>query len=102
MGGVTGFEPATPASRTQCSSQAELHPVPVASIGPEPTYLYTRFPRSQPRAADTTLGSEAGHLLADFPKPPRRVLIVRFFVRAPFLAIDEVLAADALNLRRGC
>src|SRR5262245_27210902 len=24
--GVTGFEPATPASRTQCSSQAELHP----------------------------------------------------------------------------
>ena len=27
MVGVTGFEPATPASRTQCSSQAELHPV---------------------------------------------------------------------------
>src|SRR5215469_9608405 len=26
MVGVTGFEPATPASRTQCSSQAELHP----------------------------------------------------------------------------
>lgn len=25
--GVTGFEPATPASRTQCSGQAELHPV---------------------------------------------------------------------------
>src|SRR5580698_5012339 len=24
--GVTGFEPATPASRTQCSGQAELHP----------------------------------------------------------------------------
>src|SRR5262249_14414320 len=24
--GGTGFEPATPASRTQCSSQAELHP----------------------------------------------------------------------------
>jgi hypothetical protein len=23
---VTGFEPATPASRTQCSSHAELHP----------------------------------------------------------------------------
>ena len=26
MVGVTGFEPATPASRTQCSGQAELHP----------------------------------------------------------------------------
>src|SRR5271167_4514790 len=26
--GVTGFEPATPASRTQCSGQAELHPDP--------------------------------------------------------------------------
>jgi hypothetical protein len=28
MVGVTGFEPATPASRTQCSGQAELHPDP--------------------------------------------------------------------------
>src|SRR5262245_61113991 len=31
--GVTGFEPATPASRTQCSSQAELHPVHVRPTG---------------------------------------------------------------------
>ncbi len=29
MVGVTGFEPATPASRTQCSGQAELHPVAI-------------------------------------------------------------------------
>ncbi len=33
--GVTGFEPATPASRTQCSSQAEPHPVrPRSTSGP--------------------------------------------------------------------
>jgi hypothetical protein len=32
MVGVTGFEPATPASRTQCSGQAELHPDPRSQV----------------------------------------------------------------------
>src|SRR5262249_6710749 len=32
--GGTGFEPATPASRTQCSSQAELHPAVSCENGP--------------------------------------------------------------------
>jgi hypothetical protein len=51
MVGVTGFEPATPASRTQCSSQAELHPVVIIDghwpSGFELRDLYTiaSFPR---------------------------------------------------------
>src|SRR5581483_4009823 len=84
--GVTGFEPATPASRTQCSSQAELHPV---RYGSEPANTYSiaartiaRYPPASgarralahvrdypavvaaaenPRAGDENVGSRLGH-----------------------------------------
>jgi hypothetical protein len=40
MVGVTGFEPATPRSQSECSDQAELHPdkqLLVPKVGVEPT-----------------------------------------------------------------
>ncbi len=47
--GVTGFEPATPASRTQCSSQAELHPVSALDVNREERYSIA--PRADASAA---------------------------------------------------
>jgi hypothetical protein len=68
MVGVTGFEPATPASRTQCSSQAELHPVPLSDSLPKtepgPGNSYITAPlceRGRPRARRSDVYSLAHH-----------------------------------------